>query len=101
MSYSVRFPTPSLEKKFGKQLSSIPQKNIREKIIKEVENLSQNPYPKNKRILKKLRGKIPFVDKTAQYRIKIGDYRVLYDVDDDRKIVWIFSLRIRSEKTYK
>ena len=32
----------------------------------------------------------------AQYRIRIGDYRVLYDVNDDDKVVFI--LRIGNRK---
>jgi len=38
---------------------------------------------------------------TAQYRLRIGDYRVLYDVDDERRIVWILALRKRGERTDK
>ena len=37
----------------------------------------------------------------AQYRIRVGNFRVLYDIDDKNKIVWIFDLRKRSEATYK
>ena len=38
---------------------------------------------------------------TAQYRLTIGNHRVLYDVDDDTKTVWILALRKRNERTYK
>ncbi|MCK5306746.1 MAG: type II toxin-antitoxin system RelE/ParE family toxin [Candidatus Omnitrophica bacterium] len=35
------------------------------------------------------------------YRLRIGDYRVLYNVDDKQKIVWILDIRICAEKTYR
>jgi len=28
----------------------------------------------------------------AQYRLRVGNYRVLYDVDDKQKTVWILAL---------
>ena len=37
----------------------------------------------------------------TDHKLRIGDYRVLYDIDDKKKTVWIFNLRRRSERTYK
>ncbi len=99
MSYQVRFSTPSLERKFGKLLSAIPQRNTRERIMKEVEALAQEPRPAGKK-LKALKPPLPFHEFTAHYRIRIGDYRVLYDVDDGKKLVWILALARRTERTY-
>lgn len=100
MKYEVKFPHPSIEDKFGKLLLKIPL-NIQSKIIKEVEGLANNPFPYGKNPFKKLKIPIKWYRFVAQYRIRIGDYRVLYDVDDEKKIVWILALRKRSEKTYK
>ena len=36
-----------------------------------------------------------------QWRYRVGDYRILYDVDDSQKKVWVLALRRRSEKTYQ
>jgi mRNA-degrading endonuclease RelE of RelBE toxin-antitoxin system len=33
--------------------------------------------------------------------MRIRNHRVLYDVEDKRKIVWILALRKRGERTYK
>lgn len=100
MKYEVKFPNPSLESKFDKVLSKIHQKDIKERIMQEVEKLTDEPRPGGKKF-KVLRPPISFHEFTADYRIRIGDYRVLYDVDDEKKIVWILALRKRSEVTYR
>lgn len=101
MKYEVKFPSHSTEKKFENVLSKIPQVNIREEILSSVENLSLNPRPFGEKSFKRLKLPMRFYEFTAQYRLRIGDYRVLYDVDDTRKVVWILALRKRTEKTYK
>jgi len=99
MSYAVRFPTASLEKQFGKVLSKIPDKNLRLKIVDEVEKLGSDPFPEGKKF-KFLRPPVDLFAVTATCRLRIGDYRVLYDVDEEKKTVWVLALRRRSEKTY-
>lgn len=100
MKYRVLFPTPSLEDKFYKQLLKLPRKT-QDAVIEATGNLSKNPYPQGKNIFKKLTPPLKLTQYTAQYRLRIGDYRILYDVDESKRIVWIFVLRKRSEDTYK
>lgn len=100
MKYSVRFPTASLEDKFYKVLLKINRK-IQEEIMNQTAVLADNPYPCGKKIFKRLSPPIKLLQYTAQYRLRIGDYRVLYDVDEQKKIVWVFVLRKRNEDTYK
>jgi mRNA interferase RelE/StbE len=50
----------------------------RQRIHEAIEQLSQNPRPKD---VKKLKGEIDF------YRIRVGDYRILYQIDDEAKLV--------------
>lgn len=100
MKCKVRFPSPSIEKKFNAILSRIPQVKIQDRIMDEVEKLANNPRPFGKKLFKQLKPPIQLYRFTAQYRIRIGDYRVLYDVDDKRRIVWILVLRKRSKRTY-
>lgn len=69
--------------------------------MEKIEKLADNPRPFAEKPFLKLKPPIQFYQFTAQYRLRVGDYRILYDVDDERKIVWILALRIRSEKTYK
>lgn len=101
MKYEVKFPNHSIEKKFNRLLSKIPQIKIQYKIIDAVEKLANNPRPYGKKPFKKLKPPVQLYQLTAQYRMRIEDYRVLYDIDDKRKIVWILALRKRGEKTYK
>jgi len=101
MKYEVKFPSHSIEKKFNRLLSKIPQIKIQCKVMDAVEKLANNPRPYGKKPFKKLKPPVQFYHLTAQYRIRIEDYRVLYDIDDGRKIVWILALRKRSERSYK
>ena len=101
MNYSVKFPSHSAEKHFRKVLLKISQRELHDEIVKSVESLGVNPRPFGEKPFKKLKPPIQFYQFTAQYRIRIGDYRVLYDIDDTKKIVWILALRRRSEKTYR
>lgn len=101
MKYGVKFPNHSLEKKFEKVLLKIHPISLQEKIMQEVQKLAGNPRPFGEKSFKKLKPPIQLSRYVAQYRIRIENFRVLYDVDDDKKIVWILALRKRSEKTYK
>ncbi len=101
MKYEVKFPNNSLEKIFEKVLLNIHPVSIREKIMQEAQKLADNPRPFGIKPFKKLNPPIRLSQYAAQYRIRIGDFRILYDVDDEKRIVWILALRRRSEKTYK
>jgi len=57
-------------------------------IIKAVEGLSEDPFPNNCRKLR---------ESESSYRIRIGDYRVIYQVDSQSKVVTIFHVRHRKE----
>ncbi|MEK6645977.1 MAG: type II toxin-antitoxin system RelE/ParE family toxin [Candidatus Firestonebacteria bacterium] len=56
------------------------------KILNVIETLSENPFPIQS---KKLR------DSESSYRIRIGDYRVIYQIDTKEKIVTIYHIRHR------
>ncbi len=98
MKYEVRFPSESIEKKFLKALKDIHPKEIQEEIQAKTLALASNPRPYGE---PKIKPPLDVYSYVAQYRLRIGDYRVLYDVDDRRRIVWILALRRRNERTYK
>jgi len=100
MNYAVKFPNKRLEKQFEKTLNSISKKNLKKHIIEALEGLASNPRPEGK-IFKTLRPPIELYHFTAQYRLRIGDYRILYDVNETTQSVWIFALRKRDESTYR
>jgi len=99
--YSVRFPNQSLKNKFYKVLKDIQPESRQDQIIEVVVELAKDPRPYQTSDLRKIKSGLPVARFTAQYRIRIGDYRVLYDVDDSKEIVWILALRKRDEDTYK
>ncbi len=101
MSYTARFPNRSTEVAFRKKLTSISPRSMQEKIMEEVEKLEKDPRPFGQKLFRQLTPPVVFYQSTATYRIRIGDYRVLYDVDDMRKIVWILTLRRKSKNTYR
>ncbi len=101
MTYKVLFPNKNIEKKFSRNLLKIRKVKMQDEIISQIQNLANNPRPFSKKLFKKIRPPVQFYDMTAQYRIRIGDYRVLYDIDDKKKNVWILALRKRGEGTYK
>jgi mRNA interferase RelE/StbE len=79
-----------IERKAEKEASNI-QPPFRNNIDKTILSLSQNPRPHG---CKKLTGR-------EGYRIRVGNYRILYTIDDKAKIVVIYRIKIRGESTYK
>lgn len=37
----------------------------------------------------------------AQYRYRVGNFRILFDIDDEQKIIAILDIRKRDERTYR
>jgi len=54
--------------------------------------LRTNPRPTG---VKKIKGA------ERSYRIRVGDWRVLYIVDDDAKLIILFKVDRRDEQTYR
>lgn len=71
-----------------KQLQKISQKEA-ERIKNAIDSLAENPRPSG---VKKLKG----VSETL-YRIRSGDYRVIYTIDDGIKIVDIRQIGNRKD----
>ena len=76
MSYRVIIPKP-----VQKQLNNLSS-NTRTRILAEIRLLKDNPRPDG---VKKLKG----YENT--YRIRVGNYRVIYEVRDRETIVLILS----------
>lgn len=80
----------SIKRSAAKSLKSIP-KNRREKIKKAIYKLKKEPRPPN---CKKLQAAVDL------YRIRIGDYRVIYEIRDKELIVLVVVVDHRS-KAYR
>ncbi|MBI4679185.1 MAG: type II toxin-antitoxin system RelE/ParE family toxin [Elusimicrobia bacterium] len=84
MAYSIDVP-PRVEHALD-ELDGSTYRRIR----KVVDALGQDPRPPR---CKKLGGSI--------YRIRVGDWRVIYAVFDDMRLVQLIRVVRRSERTYK
>ena len=97
MKYKVIFETASVENHFRKPMSRIPQK-FQDDIMHAIESLSDNP---RRHGVIKIVPPVHLFNLQAYYRIRVSDYRVLYNINDIRKVVSIIDLAKRDEKTYK
>ena len=88
MSYTIEF-SPSAARQF-KSLQRRAQIRLRKKI----DALYENPYPAD---VNKLTFSTSTNPKGGLYRIRSGDYRVIYTVLDDRPIVLIVKIGHRRE----
>jgi mRNA interferase RelE/StbE len=69
-----------------KELESLDASVVR-RVFPKIENLVNEPRPKGCR---KLRGE------TNLWRIRVGDYRVVYSIDDTKRWVDVVAVRHRS-----
>jgi mRNA interferase RelE/StbE len=66
-------------------------KNIIPRLISAVEELAKNPYPQG---VKKL------VNSENNYRIRVGDYRIIYEIKSSVLIIYIIKVGNR-QSVYK
>lgn len=82
-----------IEKRAIKDVKSLPG-DVQERIKDRIKStLKENPFPDGKRDIKKIHG-------SDFLRLRIGDYRVFYEIDTENEIVYILSVRHRS-KAYR
>ncbi len=98
MAYEIVFPSVRVVRLFQKALEKIPT-DYQSALLQAIRSLSQNPRPRGKR-LKRLKGHLTVSHFTAEYRLRVGPYRILYDVDHQRKKVVLLKLLKRDEHTY-
>jgi mRNA interferase RelE/StbE len=72
MSYSIVVP-----KSVQKQLDKLPEQ-LYQRILKKIRLLADDPRPD---------GSLKLKGMEAEYRIRIGDYRLRYKVDDENQVV--------------
>ena len=86
MIYTIIIQPPA-----EKDLAALPikdQAHVNEKIAL----LAEDPRPLQCKKLK---------DHNDEYRLRVGSYRVLYKIDDRKKLVFIARVKRRNEATYK
>ncbi len=82
MSYEVKF-----SKSAKKQFRKLPL-DVQERIQTKINDLAVEPRPNG---VKKLKGE------ENSYRIRVDDYRVVYEIKDDVLIVTVVRVKHRSE----
>ncbi len=77
---------------YSLQASKFLQKcdrELRKRIIDKIDKLKENPISHDSKFVAGFKEKL--------YRIRIGDYRVLYEVDHEGKIIGIVKIDNRSK----
>ena len=97
-TYEVGFPSERAEKEFQKVLSKASKKE-QERILEWFDKLAIDPKPAGKSF-KFLKGEVPVFQYLARYRIREGDWRILYDIDESLKRVILLALRRRGHHAY-
>ncbi len=82
MEYQLR-----IKKSAIKELSKLP-KPIATRISKVIDGLKKDIYPKG---YKKLKGS------DNDYRVRVGDYRILYSIHDDVLIIEVVKIAHRKD----
>ncbi len=72
-----------IDKKAGKELKKFPKAD-QEKILKKIESLQENPRPIG---YEPLRGKL-----SNYYRVRFGNYRIVYEILDDKLFVFVVKI---------
>ncbi len=76
-----------------KHIKDLP-KDVKKRVREVIETLSDYPIPVKEYDVKKLKGEI------RTYRIRIGKYRIIYEIDKERKEIWILGISHR-KKAYR
>lgn len=82
MPYTVVFATSAL-----RDLERLPSQTV-QRIMNAIRELGNNPRPPG---CKKI------VGSESIYRIRVGQYRVIYEVDDPKRVVRITRIRHRKD----
>lgn len=96
--YEVGFPSERVEKEFHKVLSKASKKE-QQRILDCFDKLAMDPKPQGKSF-KFLKGEVSVFQYLARYRIREGNWRILYDIDESAKRVILLALRRRGHRAY-
>jgi len=76
----------TIKKSAAKELKEFPQKDVH-RIVRRIQSLTDNPRPSGSEKL----------SAQSYYRIRQGDYRIVYSIDDTNRIVDIIKIGHRRE----
>ena len=78
--------TVLIKRSAEKEMDGLPARTF-ERVAKAIFKLERDPRPKGSN---KLRG-------VQDYRVRVGEYRVLYSIDDDKHVVKVIAVGHRRE----
>ena len=96
--YQVGFPSERAGKEFHKVLSKASKKE-QQHIFEWFDKLAVDPKTEGKSF-KFLKGEVSVFQYLARFRIREGDWRILYDIDESAKRVVLLALRRRGHHAY-
>lgn len=83
--------SPIFTKRFAKQLKSFPKKE-RIKILEKINQTLKNPRQSSSKLES---------TKPPIYRLRVGEYRLFFALDDKEKIMKITDVLRRTTQTYR
>jgi mRNA interferase RelE/StbE len=86
----TKYRVELLDRKTRREVDRIHKPDF-SRIATAILQLEDNPRPPGCRQLRRLEG----------WRIRVGNWRVIYYIDDEEKLVTIVSVRRRREDTYR
>jgi mRNA interferase RelE/StbE len=78
--------TVVITKSFAKALFRLPM-NWQKRIVAKIKEIAADPYARHNNVIK-LQGR-------DGYRLRIGDWRVIYELHDDRLELWVLEVGAR------
>lgn len=60
------------------------EKQIVKRILKKIEKLREEPFPSKVKRVKGVEEKL--------FRVRVGDYRILYEIDNDNNLIGIVNI---------
>ena len=79
---------PAIKRSAARELEAVAQKTDRQRLVARIGALAEDPRPSG---CEKLAGH------SDRYRVRQGDYRVVYSVDDAERVVLIVKVGHRRE----
>jgi mRNA interferase RelE/StbE len=81
-----------VEPRARKALTGLPQRD-RVRIVAAIDLLAEDPRPRGSRPVR--------TASKGTYRVRVGDYRIVYEVLDDERVVIIARVRRKGKGTYR
>ncbi len=76
-----------ISKSVQKQIDDLPN-DVIERVLEKIQNLADEPRPD---------GVIKLKGSDNEYRIRVGDYRVRYEIDDGSQLVQLLQCKHRKD----